>query len=175
MIVPDDVRDRLRRALWERADRLEWMRLSLPERSMKYAAWARDSEIGGVLSNYMDQRRGHIYIKDTIMKGYVRERLADPTVVLRVLRMDGSIGFSRRYERPHGRRLEDGREIAWSTAKDWKVVFMAVHERAFGDCGARPYGAVLQLSTGRFADGAFRTMAGDAAARLGIEKVVWLS
>lgn len=36
------------------------------------------------------------------------------------------------WERPHGKRLGDGRFIVWGNAEDWKLVVTAVHERAYG-------------------------------------------
>jgi hypothetical protein len=33
------------------------------------------------------------------------------------------------WERPHGRRLKDGRVVVWGSADDWKLILTAVHER----------------------------------------------
>src|SRR5438132_1641596 len=113
------------------------------EKSPLYEAWTRDSEIGGRLSRYMDQRQIRVYIKDTVMKGYVRNRQSDPTLPLSMLRISSQTPIAEAFERPHGRRLQDGRVIAWGNAEDWKLVITAIHERSYGIKGARPYAAIL--------------------------------
>jgi hypothetical protein len=176
--IPEEVRLGLRQKLWGVADGLDWGRLSLTEKTSQYEAWTRDAAVGGQLGHYMDQRQVRVYIKDTIMKGYRRSRLAAPDDAMRVL------GFEARgasavpdivqdYERPHGRRLKDGRVIAWGEAKDWKAILMSLHERAFEAKNARPYAAVLFLSAGKFEEDRVRALVQDAATKLGVEKLVW--
>lgn len=179
MRIPESVRGGLRKKLWKIADDLDWSRQDWKEKATQYEAWVRSPEVGGLLSNYMDQRQVRVYIKDTIMKGYVRSRLADPKPVLRVLGLlqDGEDPprEAEEYERPHGRRFADGRVIVWSKAKDWKTVLMVTHERAHIADGATPYAAVLFSAAGQFAEVAFREMVEDAATKLDIERVVWLA
>jgi len=74
--IPDEIRRGLREKLWALADTLDWAKLDWYEKSSQYETWTRDPQVGGLLSNYMDQRRIRVYIKDTIMKGYVRSRQA---------------------------------------------------------------------------------------------------
>ncbi|MDP2317138.1 MAG: hypothetical protein Q8P41_29895 [Pseudomonadota bacterium] len=171
--MPDDVRAGMRRKLWAFADTVDWSRLSWGEKSAHYEAWTRDPEVGGQLGHYMDQRRVRVYIKDTVMKGYGRSRLADPSGAMRVLGIL-PIAPAKEYERPHGRLLADGRVIAWGKAKDWKAILMSIHERAFESKEGRPYGAVLSSAVGRFTDDNTRRLVADAAKKLGIEKLVWL-
>jgi len=182
MRIPDSVRAGLRSKLWALADQIDWSRLSWHEKAKQYEVWTRDPDVGGLLSNYMDQRQIRVYIKDTIIKGYIRSRLEDPLPVMRVLGLiendaeDAEILMAAEdYERPHGRRLADGKVIVWSKAKDWKAVLMVTHERAFMVKGAVPYAAVLFAAGGRFSEERFRRMVQDAATRLGIERVVWLA
>lgn len=180
MRIPASVRGGLREALWALADQLDWARLTWHEKAAQYEAWTRDPDVGGLLANYMDQRQIRVYIKDTIMKGYVRSRLADPQPVMRALGLSAtrdagpSLDTVEEYERPHGRRLGDGRVIVWSKAKDWKAVLMVAHERAYVAEEARPYAAVLFSAGGQFAEVSFRLMVQDAADKLGIERLVWL-
>ena len=178
MRIPEQVRSGLRERLWAVADELDWSRLSWHEKSARYEAWTRDPKVGGLLSNYMDQRRIRLYIKDTVMKGYVRSRLADPKPVLLLLNIIGEgqdlPSFAEVYERPHGRRLVDGRVVVWSKAKDWKTALMVTHERAYTARGGSPYATVLFSAAGQFAETSFRSMAENAAAKLEIERVVWL-
>src|SRR5207253_501472 len=106
-------------------------------KSSWYEAWTKDQDIGGRLSRYMDQRRIRVYIKDTIMKGYVRSRQSDPALPFRALGIDEHIVVTESFERPHGRRLEDGRVIVWGSAEEWKLLVTALHERSYGVSGAR--------------------------------------
>lgn len=175
MRVPNDVRVGLRRKLWTLADTLDWSSLAWAEKSTYYEAWTRDPEVGGLLSNYMDQRRVRVYIKDTVMKGYARTRSADPNRIMRLLAVEVRDGEEPTdFERPHGRLLPDGRMIAWGMAKDWKALLMALHERAYYAKDGRPFAVVLMSATGRFQEEHFRKMAQDAATKLGVEKVLWL-
>lgn len=179
MRVPDDVRVGMRRKLWAVAEAVDWARLSWVEKSAHYEAWSRDPEVGGQLGHYMDQRQVRVYIKDTVMKGYGRSTLADPSGAMRVLGLlaTGTVPAPtvvQEYQRPHGRRLSDGRVIAWGKAKDWKAILMSIHERAFEAKDGRPYGAVLSAAVGRFTEDDTRRLVTDAATRLGIERLVWL-
>lgn len=170
--VPDDIRQRLRTALWARADELGWQNLTWVEKSPIYEQWTKDPEVGGVLSRLMDAQQVRLYIKDTVMKGYVRDRQADASAPLRMLGIDAT-AIAEIFERPHGRRLNDGRVIAWGNAEDWKLVVMALYERAYGDKASFPYAAVLFQALGKFHDTATRAMVEDAASKLGVTRVLW--
>ena len=61
--VPLDIRDKMREQLWAKADGLVWTKLSDVERASWYENWAKDKEIGGVLSHFMDPRLVRVYIK----------------------------------------------------------------------------------------------------------------
>lgn len=174
MRVPSDVRTTLRKLLWARGDEIGWAKLSWVEKTNWYDIWGRDPSVGGVLSDYLDQREVRVYIKDTLMKAYVRSKLSDPEVVLRALGLSEVTEGMRTYERPHGRLFADGRMIAWGKASDWKSVLMALFERSYTTSGASSYGVVLRSALGRFSEDKVRRMVEDAAGRLGIERVVWL-
>jgi hypothetical protein len=168
------IRKGLRQELWALADDLDWPRLDWYEKSARYEAWTQDPDVGGLLANYMDQRQIRVYIKDTIMKGYVRSRQANTALPFSALGFDREVEIAEARERPHGRRLKDGRVVAWGSADDWKLVLTAVHERSWGIAGARPFAAVLMCSVARYADPAVRAMVQDAADKLKIERLVWL-
>lgn len=174
MRIPDQVRRGLREKLWKHGDELGWQGLTWVEKSPWYEAWTKDPDIGGRLSRYMDQRRIRVYIKDTIMKGYVRSRQSDPTVPLRALGIKNEVALAESFERPHGRRLQDGRVIVWGSAEEWKLVLTALHERSHGVSGARPHAAVLLSAVGKFHQQPTRDMVQDAAKKLGIERLLWL-
>jgi len=174
MKIPEALRNELREKLWALADDLGWQALSWVEKSPLYEAWTKDPEIGGRLSRYIDQRRVRVYIKDTIMKGYVHSRQAGAERPFRALGISSDAEVAVEHERPHGRQLGDGRVVAWGNADDWKLVLTAVHERSFGAEGARAFAAVLMSSTGKYAQPHVRAMVDDAAAKLGIERLLWL-
>lgn len=174
MRVPDPLRKELREKLWARADELGWQGLSWVEKSPIYEAWTKDPEIGGRLSHYMDSQQVRVYIKDTLQKGYIRSRQADPTRPFRVLEIPEDAAVAEVHERPHGRRLADGRVICWGNADDWKLVLMATHERSYGIKNARPYAAVLLYAMGKFGQRHVREMVQSAADKLGIQELVWL-
>ena len=173
--IPDPIRKGLREKLWTFADHLDWPRLNWYEKSAHYEAWTCDADVGGLLGNYMDQRQIRVYIKDTIMKGYVRSRQASTLAPFGALGIASDSEVVEMHERPHGRRLKDGRVIVWGSADEWKLVLTAVHERSWGISGARPFAAVLMWCVGRYAEASVRAMVEDAARKLAIERLIWLA
>jgi hypothetical protein len=126
------------------------------------------------LARYIDRGQVRVYLKDTLLKDYGRERLADESRPFRVLDIAATTEVAEAYIKPHGRRLRDGRVISWGRADDWKSVLMAVHERAYAREDSRPFAAVLVQSGGRFHEPHVRAPIEDAASKLGIERLVWL-
>ena len=57
---------------------------------MLYEQWTKDESIGGVLSNYVDTRRVRVYIKDTLLKDYVRNTRSDATLPFRALELSAT-------------------------------------------------------------------------------------
>ena len=174
MSVPSHVRKALRSRLWYLADQIGWLRLSSAAKTKYYEQWTRNPDIGGLLARYLDRGQIRVYLKDTLLKDYPRQRLADRSRPFRVLKLPHDTQTVETYIKPHGRRLEDGRVICWGRADDWKSVLMALHERTYKSPNLRPHAAVLVQSTGRFHQRPFRRMVQDAASKLGIEKAVWL-
>ena len=170
MSIPTKVRDEVRDELWGEADLLDWDRLSPREKTRLYTVWTNSPRIGGRLAAYMDPRRVRVYLKDTLLKPYTRERLDDFEFVLRVLNLPEIIKVKKSYIKPHGRCLSDGRLIAWSRASEWKLTLLALHERSFETKEATPFAAVLMYASNKYS----RVMIDDAASKLGIQKLVWL-
>lgn len=173
MTLPSAVRDEIKALLWADAERLFWASLPLSDKSRYYTIWTENPAIGGRLANFMDPRQVRVYIKDTLLKSYTRERLSDAAPVLRLLGLPSDAKFSDTYIKPHGRRLSDGREISWSRATEWKATLMAVHERAF-EHGGKPFGVILFEARSRHADPPARAVVEDARVKLGIERIVWI-
>lgn len=173
MSIPDHIRDEIKTNLWAEADRLDWSSLAASDKSRYYSIWTEKAEIGGRLAAFMDPRRVRVYIKDTLLKPYTRERLADDGRVFRLLGLPEDTEVVMSYIKPHGRRLWDGREVAWSRASDWKATLLAIHERAFEHHG-KPFAAVFFDSGTRHGDVRSRAAVDDAATKLGIARVLWL-
>lgn len=174
MTIPEKIRSEIRDHLWGEADRLDWANLSAKEKARHYSQWTEAVEIGGKLGAYMDPRQIRVYLKDTLLKSYTRDRMVDPSRIYRVLNIPPKIESIETYIKPHGRRLPDGKVIAWSKATEWKLTILAVFERAFGHTSFIPHAAVLLQASTKHADPASRELVENAAKRLGLECIVWL-
>ena len=131
MTLPTAIRDEVKTLLWAEADRLFWASLPLADKSRYYTIWTENPAIGGKLTNYMDPRQVRVYIKDTLLKAYTRERLSNPAPVLGLLGLPGNSAFKETYIQAS--RTTPARwpgEIAWSRATEWKATLMALHESA---------------------------------------------
>lgn len=174
MRLPDDVRDRIRDLLWERATNLGWSGLADTERSRYYEQWTREAAIGGTMAHYMDPRKVRVYIKDSLLKPYERARVSGTEQeILAVLDVAPTLEVMQRYIKPHGLRFVDGQIIAWGKSRDWKLILMAMYERAALTHGATSFGTVL-LESGNTAGDSMRILVRGAAARLGITRVEWI-
>ena len=173
MNLPDKVRDQLRERMWRIADEIDWLALGPTEKSQHYENWTKDSEVGGVLQRYMAVGKVRVYIKDSLLKDYPRARRADQEKPFRMLGLDGKIGVTRVFIKPHGRLLADGRIVCWGRAADWKTILMAVYERSFTIPDTTPHAAVLTESSGKFSENSVRAVVIEAATRLRVEKVIW--
>lgn len=174
MKLPDDVRDRIRDLIWERANDLSWSGLSDTERSRYYEQWTRETAIGGTLGHYMDPRKVRVYIKDSLLKPYERARMSGTEQdILAVLDVAPTLDVVHRYIKPHGLRFIDGRIIAWGKSRDWKLILMAMYERTALNPEASAFGTVL-MESGNTADDSTRNLVRGAATRLDVARVEWI-
>lgn len=174
MTIPDAIRDDIRDRLWAVADSLRWSNLPDSDRARHYELWTRDPAIGGRIGHYMDPRRVRVYIKDSLIKPYERSRLLLlEDDVWRLLSFPDPGPPAQRYIKPHGRRLPDGKIVCWGNSRDWKLILMAVFERAQAKPSFQAFGAVL-LESGRTVADQRRELVREAAACLGIETIAWL-
>jgi hypothetical protein len=173
MSIPENVRTEIKDKLWHEADRLDWANLSASKKSHQYSIWTEIPDLGGRLAAFMDPRQVRVYIKDTLLKAYMRERMADAGRTFRLLGMPAEAPSIESYIKPHGRRLADGRVIAWRTASSWKLTLLAVHERAF-EAGGRPHAAVLFEAAGKYSDPTSRAMIEDASKKLELKRLLWV-
>lgn len=172
--IPTTVRDALRDKLWAQCDDLGWMSLPDTERARYYELWTRDASIGGQLAHVMDARKVRVYIKDSLVKPYVRARLSlNEAEVWRLLGLTNLDRAAHVFIKPHGRRLENGRVIGWGRSRDWKSILMAVFERGRAHSSFSSFGVVL-LESGKTEADQTRSLVREAARRLGIDKLAWL-
>ena len=122
----------------------------------------------------MDPRKVRVYIKDTLLKSYTRERMADPSAAFRVLGIPEEAACSETFIKPNGRRLPDGRIVCWSFASEWKLTLLAVFERAYWNPEASAFGAVLFHAAEQFPELSTRTIVEDVARRLSISHFRWV-
>lgn len=173
--LPTDIRDRIRQKIWAKADELDWPRISDLERTAWYENWTKDKDVGGVLSHFMDARKVLVYIKDSLLKPYLRSRLKDGWErVLLVINMEEKEAlFKNSYDKPHGRQLLDGRIICWGNSREWKSILISVFERAYQADTGIPYAAVL-METGKTTNVGMREMILDASRKLGLRHLAWI-
>ena len=159
--------------LWRFADELKWQSLADREKSALYEDWIRDESIGGVLSRYMPNTSVRVYIKDSIMKPYGRERIKDFGPIAKVLGVEKNHEIAERYIKPHGRRLTDGKVICWGLSREWKTILIAAFERAHIAPTGESFGVVIMYPIGKCKQPAYRRMVETVARRLGIHRLVW--
>ena len=173
MKIPDRTHCRIKRTLWGVADELNWPTLSDPQKSALYEGWIRDEQVGGVLSRYLNPGSVRVYIKDTIMKPYGRERIKDCAPILRLLGLPNDLIVAETYIKPHGRRLTDGRVICWGLSRNWKTILFSAFERAHVARPGVPFAAVMMFPTGKCQQPEYRQMIETASERLGIKHLEW--
>ncbi len=173
MRLPEKIVEAIRAEVWREADKIAWNSLTDHEKSRHYERWIRDKGVGGLLERYIERGSIRVYLKDTIMKPYPREKLKDPAPILACLGVSDQ-PVVEEYIKPHGRLLDDGRVVCWGNARDWKSVLFAVYERAFEGPRAHAFAAVLLFPTGKFREREHQAMVREASTRLLIEQVRWL-
>ena len=173
MKVPTHIRDQVKARLWTLADKLHWLRLSDRQRADLYDRWSRDTEVTDLLARHMSNAKIRVYVKDSIMKPYPRERLADPERPMRLLELAWDGNQRRKYVKPHGVVRHDGILVCWGSADDWKAVLMACFERAWDAPRIDRTAAVLFNAIGPYADQNKRRFVEAVASRLDISRIIW--
>lgn len=171
MNLPKDVRQEVRARLWAQAEEVDWGALGSTEKARFYTQWTDSENIGGVLSRYMDPRVVRVYIKDTLLKGFGREKLTEHrSLVLRIIDRNEDQA-THTFIKPLGFRFSDGLLVAWGRADDWKALLGSLFERSYG--GEAESVGVLFKAAPRFMSVSARAMVESAAKRLGTSRCVW--
>lgn len=173
--IPQEIRDRIRQKIWDKAGDLDWSKLTDIDRTKWYENWSKEKEIGGALAHFMDARKVRVYIKDSLLKPYLRQQLEHDSAkfLLATGLAPGSVTIKRNFDKPHGRLLSDGQIISWGNSRDWKSIVISVFERAYRIDGGIPYAAVF-IESGKTANDGIRHMIEDVGHKLGLERVVWI-
>jgi hypothetical protein len=170
---PKEVSDSIRSELWKRADQISWARLSDSERSALYEQWTTEKAIGGILSSFIDPRSVRVYIKDTLMKPYIRHWLdAMAPQVLERFGLNRAMALEN-YIKPHGRRYEGGIVVCWGNSRDWKDVLMSSFERKH-HLGAGGRARVALIESGHTQEPSIRTLINDGAICLEVDPPIWI-
>lgn len=174
MIMPDDIRARIRDLVWELADEIGWSELTDTDRAQYYELWTRDQRIGGRLAHFMDARKVRVYIKDSLVKPYERQRLSEAEQkVLGRLNIGTDRAAVDRFIKPHAVLLTGGELISWGKSRDWKLILMASFERAALDERVRS-SAVMLLESGKTLEERARQLVSRAANHLRIDRIEWM-
>lgn len=175
MAVPKEIRDRVRKKIWDKADELNWSRMSDLDRATWYENWSKGKDIGELLAHFMDPRKVRVYIKDSLLKPYLRTRLEELTesAMLAVGLKFEDTSFKSAYDKPHGRLLVDGRVICWGNSRDWKSILISVYERSYRLDSGIPYAAVL-VEGGKTTSFSTRELISGIGGKLGLIHVVWI-
>lgn len=171
--LPAKVRKEVETLVWTQADAASWSRLTDQQKSRQYDKWVADPSVGGVLSQFMDQKIIRVYLKDSLIKSYSLERTKQLPASLSALEVQADHKFKKEWIKPHGRILADNRCICWGPANDWKSIILSVVERALGYPGATPFAAVFVGPLGKMAQASERKVPELIAQKLGIKKIVW--
>lgn len=70
--LPSRIEQDVVRCLYQDAQRLDWIHLSMSERRRQYAAWLEAPEVGGVLIQFLSREGARVWIKDGPMKEFAR-------------------------------------------------------------------------------------------------------
>lgn len=174
MIIPDEIRRQIRDLVWQIADEIGWSELSDTDRAQHYELWTRDQRIGGRLAHFMDARKVRVYIKDSLLKPYERQRLSKvEQQVLGRLNIGTYQVAVDRFIKPHAILLEGGELICWGKSRDWKSILMASFERAALDERVRST-AVMLLESGKTLEDRARQLVKSAANHLKIDRLEWM-
>lgn len=175
MALPRELRDKIRQQIWNKATELSWPSLSDIERAIWYENWSKDKEIGEVLAHFMDPRKVRVYIKDSLLKPYLRHHLKGSLeeVLLAIGIEESETQIIQIFSKPHGCKLICGKIICWGNSRDWKAILMSVYERAYRLDTGIPFAAVL-IESGRTVEVGLREMITDVSSKLQLEKVVWI-
>lgn len=160
--------------LYKLADEADWVHLNINERKALYEQWTEDSEIGGSLRKIMEPNRVRVYIKDSILRSYTRNKRPSLNGLLKSMSIEcGDI--TKEYIKPQAILCGSTDLYTLAVAKEWKMALMSAFERE-AEIGNLKRNRVffIEHTSRRFVDTSYRNLIEGAAKRLGIE-VQWIT
>lgn len=170
--IPLKIKKEIHERVWARADKVVWIRLGDQEKSRQYEEWIRDPLVGGVLGQFIDSRNVRVYLKDSVMKSYSRERINETSAAFAALSLNEN-DSRLKFIKPHGIVFFDKKCVCWGPAKDWKSIVLSVFERSHRNPPAVPHAAIFLGPLGKMAQRSEQRLVEEVAHRLGLEFVIW--
>lgn len=173
--MDSDIKEYVTRIVREKADALDWLHLTIAERTQHYKAWTEDPQIGGLLAQVMDPSTVRVYLKDTVMgRHYTQPRRPQLKTLLSTLGVP-CYQVTREYIKPQALLCDGSCLYTITVAKEWKNSLLITFERG---CETKHLNRsvlfITDHSIGRFVDKTYRSMIDEAGRRLGIE-VEWVT
>jgi hypothetical protein len=72
--LPTDVQDKVKQAVYRKADEFAYMHKSRVENSVFMANLVKDPEVGGVLAQYLEKADIKTYVKDAVLNRYTKDK-----------------------------------------------------------------------------------------------------
>ncbi len=169
-----DIKEEVSQRVYDIADEVDWAHLTIPQRQKYYEAWTTDPEIGGKLSQVMDQTRIRVYLKDTVMKNYSRDKRPKLQSLITSMSLP-CVRVTQEFIKPQAVLCDGNKLYTVAAAKEWKIALLSAFERG---CEVRNLREnvvfFIEHTTGRFVDREYRDLIDSAAKRLEV-KVFWLT
>lgn len=172
--LPHDPKTLIIKRVHELADKADWIHLTIPERTALYTQWVKDPAIGGELAKLEGAERVRVYLKDTVMKRYMKAKRPELTVLLKQM----SFRYKRvikEYEKPSALLCDGTRLYTLSVAKEWRIALLSAFERA-NHMSQLQENLVFftDHAVDRYTDASYKALIENAAERLDV-KVHWIT
>jgi len=171
--LPGNPRQDIIKRVRELADKADWYHLKIHERSALYAQWVNDPTIGGELAKTEGAERVRIFLKDTVIKQYMREKRPKLRYLLKQMSLDCRY-VTREFEKPVALLCDSKRLYTLALAKEWRVAILSAYERAHGVTGlVENLVFFTDHDVDRYTDRSYKALIESAAEKLDV-KVHWI-
>jgi len=143
--LPENPRQEIVRRVREMADKADWCHLKIHERSALYRQWCNDPTIGGELAKLGGPDSVRVFLKDTVIKQYLKEKRPVLKDLLKQMGLECK-RVTREYEKPEAQLCDNRRLYTLAVAKEWRVAIFSAFERAH-DLGGVEENLVFSLTT----------------------------
>lgn len=172
--MTQEIKDLVTKRVFGIADEVDWVHLTIHQRKQYYESWTSDPRIGGLLSQVMEENRVRVYLKDTVMRNYMRSRRISIHQLLNSMSMS-FYEITEEFIKPQAILCDNTALYSLAAAREWKIALMSAFERG---CiiPELEHNIVFftEHTTGHFVDGDYRNMIAAAASRLGV-RIHWVT